>query len=85
MLLGRRCQNIRVSQDSSQHHVFERAVNMVCCGVNHAPVPLATVGKLTKFLHSFRGQGPFSFFAEVMFLLCLAGVTVYCRGALLKC
>lgn len=61
--------------------MFERAVNLVCCGIIHASVLLATLGELTKFLHLFRVQGPFSFFAELMFLSCLTGVTMHCRGA----
>lgn len=52
--------------------MFERVVNHVCCGVNHACLRLAALGKLTKFLRLFGVQGPLSFLAELMFLLSVA-------------
>lgn len=44
-----------MSQDSSHHHVSERAVNLVCCGVNRARALLAALGKLTEISAFVQG------------------------------
>lgn len=49
--------------------MFERAGNRVCCGVNHASVLLATLGKLAKCLRFVLAAGSSLIFAELMFLL----------------